>query len=192
MTELVPIAPTVSEGLILPPSPPVTDQSGRVFIVFVDDMHIQHKDTIQTRKIMEKIRDTPIHEGDLIGIVSTGHSSLEVDLTHDVKKKRFNEAINRVSGSALSPQEIIDASQTADGRLVSGTTRSSPSRPLRHAGAGGKAEPPQGLHLSERGLQLQSVYAFASRTCRKCTRAAFRSLIRPSPARRGRQPDVYR
>jgi VWFA-related protein len=115
MTELVPTAPVVSEGLILPPSPPVTDQSGRVFIVFVDDMHIQHRDTIQTRKIMEKIRDTLIHEGDLIGIVSTGYSSLEVDLTYDVKKKRFNEAINRVSGSALSPQEIIDASQTADG-----------------------------------------------------------------------------
>jgi len=115
MTELVPIAPVASEGLILPPSPPVTDQSGRVFIIFVDDMHIQHKDTIATRKIMEKIRDTLVHEGDLIGIVSTGYSSLEVDLTYDVKKKRFNEAINRVSGSALSPQEIIDASQTADG-----------------------------------------------------------------------------
>jgi VWFA-related protein len=115
MTELVPVAPTVSEGLILPPSPPVTDQSGRVFIVFVDDMHIQHKDTIAARKILQSIRDTLIHEGDLIGIVSTGYSSLEVDLTYDVKKKRFNEAINRVSGSALSPQEIIDASQTADG-----------------------------------------------------------------------------
>jgi len=115
MTELVPTAPTVSEGLILPPSPPVTDQSGRVFIVFVDDMHIQHKDTIQARKILQTIRDTLIHEGDLIGIVSTGYSSLEVDLTYDIKKKRFNEAINRVSGSALSPQEIIEASQTADG-----------------------------------------------------------------------------
>jgi VWFA-related protein len=115
MTELVPIAPTVSEGLILPPSPPVTDQSGRVFIIFVDDMHIQHKDTISARQILKTIRDTLIHEGDLIGIVSTGYSSLEVDLTYDVKKKRFDEAINRVSGSALSPQEIIDASQTADG-----------------------------------------------------------------------------
>jgi VWFA-related protein len=115
MTELVPTAPVVSEGLILPPSPPVTDQSGRVFIIFVDDMHIQHKDTISARKILQTIRDTLIHEGDLIGIVSTGYSSLEVDLTYDVKKKRFTEAINRVSGSALSPQEIIEASQTADG-----------------------------------------------------------------------------
>jgi VWFA-related protein len=115
MTELVPIAPVVSEGLILPPSPPPTDQSGRVFIIFVDDMHIQHKDTIQTKKILQSIRDTLIHEGDLIGIVSTGYSSLEVDLTYDVKKKRINEAIGRVSGSALSPQDIMTGSNTSDG-----------------------------------------------------------------------------
>lgn len=115
MTELVPVVQPVSEGLILPPSPPVTDQSGRVFIIFIDDMHIQHKDTTLTRQILGQIRDTLIHDGDLIGIVSTGFSSVEVDLTYDVKKKRFNEAINKVQGSALSPQEIINASQTADG-----------------------------------------------------------------------------
>ena len=115
MTELVPIVQPVSEGLILPPSPPVTDQSGRVFIIFIDDMHIQARTAIQTKQILKQIRDTLLHEGDLIGIVSTGYSSIEVDLTYDVKKKRLNEAIERVSGSALSPQEIINASQTADG-----------------------------------------------------------------------------
>jgi VWFA-related protein len=115
MTQVVPVAPAVREGLILPPSPPVADQSGRVFIIFVDDMHIQFKNTSQARTILRNIRDTLVHEGDLIGIVSTGYSSLEVGLNYDVKKKRFNEAINRTSGSALSPQEIIDASQTADG-----------------------------------------------------------------------------
>jgi hypothetical protein len=52
---------------------------------------------------------------DLVGIVSTGYSSLEVNLNYDVKKKRFNEAIEHVSGTALSPQDIIAASQTADG-----------------------------------------------------------------------------
>jgi len=115
MTELVPIVPQATEGLILPPSPPVTDQSGRVFIVFVDDMHIQHKDTISARNILKQVRDTLVHDGDLIGIVSTGYSSIEVNLAYDIKKRRFNEAIEKVSGSALSPQEIINASQTADG-----------------------------------------------------------------------------
>ena len=115
MTELVPVAQPVSEGLILPPSPPPTDQSGRVFIIFIDDMHIQAKTTPQVRQILKQIRDTLIHEGDLIGMVSTGFSSIEVDLNYDLKKKRFNEAIEKTSGSALSPQEILNASQTADG-----------------------------------------------------------------------------
>ena len=115
MTQEVPVAPVVREGLILPPSPPMADQSGRVFIIFVDDMHIQFKNTSQAKEILRKIRDTLVHDGDLIGIVSTGYSTLEVDVTNDVKHNRFNRAISRTSGSALSPQEIIAASQTADG-----------------------------------------------------------------------------
>jgi VWFA-related protein len=114
MTQEVPVAPVVKEGLILPPSPPKADQSGRVFIIFVDDMHIQFRNTSQTRTILRNIRDTLIHD-DLVGIVSTGYSSLAVDVTYDVNHKRLNEAISRTSGSALSPQEIIAASQTAEG-----------------------------------------------------------------------------
>ena len=114
MSQFVPAAPAASEGLILPPSPPVTDQLGRVFIIFVDDMHIQFSNTSRTKSILRDIRDTLIHD-DLVGIVSTGYSSLEVNLNYDINKKRFNEAIDRVSGTALSPQDIINASQTADG-----------------------------------------------------------------------------
>jgi VWFA-related protein len=114
MSQFVPAAPAASEGLILPPSPPVTDQLGRVFIIFVDDMHIQFTNTSRTKSILRDIRDTLIHD-DLVGIVSTGFSSLEVNLNYDINKKRFNEAIDRVSGTALSPQDIINASQTADG-----------------------------------------------------------------------------
>jgi VWFA-related protein len=111
-TERMPTAPTVSERQILPQAPPVTDV-GRVFILLVDDIHIQFKDTIATRKILQAIRDTVLLDGDLIGIVSTGHSSPQLGLT--LNKKQFNEAINKVAGSALSPKEIIDASQTPAG-----------------------------------------------------------------------------
>ena len=111
-TELVPTAPTVSERQILPQAPPVTD-AGRVFILLVDDIHIQFQETIRTRKILQTIRDTVLLDGDLIGIVSTGSSSPQLGLT--LNKKQFNEAINRVAGSGLSPKEIFDASQTAAG-----------------------------------------------------------------------------
>lgn len=115
MTQLAPTTQPASEGLILPPSPPPTDQSGRVFIIFIDDKHIQPKNAILAKQILRQIRDTLIHDGDLVAIVSTGFSTIEVDLAYDVKKKRLNEAIEKTSGSAMTPQEIINASQTVEG-----------------------------------------------------------------------------
>jgi VWFA-related protein len=108
-----PVART--EGLILPPAAPPKDVSGRIFIVFIDDMHLQALDSIKTRKLLELIRDTVLHENDLVGIVSTGYSSIAVDLNYDYEHRRMNEAIKKVMGSALTPSEIINGAQMSDG-----------------------------------------------------------------------------
>ena len=108
-----PVART--EGLILPPAAPPKDVSGRIFIVFIDDMHLQALDSIKTRKLLELIRDTVLHENDLVGIVSTGYSSIAVDLNYDYEHRRMNEAIKKVMGSALTPAEIINGAQMSDG-----------------------------------------------------------------------------
>ena len=115
ISDIAPTASVVSEGLILPPQKVVTDTSGRVFIIFIDDMHLQPLDSIKARKVLEDIRDTLIHEGDLIALVSTGYSSIQTELTYDFKNRRFNEAINKTMGSGMTVQEIIQANQTADG-----------------------------------------------------------------------------
>jgi VWFA-related protein len=108
-----PVAAT--EGLILPPAAPPKDVSGRIFIVFIDDMHLQALDSIKTRKLLELIRDTVLHENDLVGIVSTGYSSIAIDLNYDYGHRRLNEAIKKVMGSAPSPSEIINGAQMSDG-----------------------------------------------------------------------------
>jgi VWFA-related protein len=115
LTETAPVVAVRREGLILPPTKPSTDMSGRVFIIFIDDMHLQALDSIKARQVLKDIRDNLLHEGDLIAIVSTGYSSIQVDLTYDVKKKRFTEAIEKVLGSGMTPREIIDAAQTREG-----------------------------------------------------------------------------
>ena len=115
LTEIAPTAAPVSEGLILPPQKTVTDQSGRIFIIFIDDMHLQPLDSIKARNVLQQIRDTIIHEGDLIALVSTGYSSIATELTYDIKKARFNEAINKTMGSGMTVQEIISANQTQEG-----------------------------------------------------------------------------
>jgi VWFA-related protein len=104
-----------TEGLILPPAGPPKDVSGRIFIIFIDDMHLQALDSIKTRKVLEDIRDTILHPNDLIGIVSTGYSSIAIDLNYDYNNRRMNEAIKKVMGSALSPTDIINGAQMSDG-----------------------------------------------------------------------------
>ena len=116
LTEIAPtVAAPVSEGLILPPQKAVTDQSGRIFIIFIDDMHLQPLDSIKAKEVLKQIRDTLIHDGDLVALVSTGFSSIATELSYDYKRARFNEAINKTMGSGMTVQEIISANQTQEG-----------------------------------------------------------------------------
>ena len=49
----------------------------------------------------------------MFGIVSTGPSSIAIDLTYD--RKRLDEAINKISGAGLKPNEILDVPDGAQG-----------------------------------------------------------------------------
>lgn len=107
--------PPRTEGIILPAARPPADTSGRIFIIFIDDMHLQALDTPMVRDVLKQIRDTLVHDGDLIGIVSSGYSSIAIDLTYDYGHRRFTEAINKVMGSGMSPEEIISTPEGSDG-----------------------------------------------------------------------------
>ena len=102
--------PPVQEGILLPPPRPTNDASGRIFLIFVDDLHMDFRNTGRIRDLFKKISKELIHDGDMFGIVSTGYSSIEQDMTYD--RKRLDEAINKISGGGLKPSEII---QTPDG-----------------------------------------------------------------------------
>ena len=49
----------------------------------------------------------------MFGIVSTGPSSLAIDMTYD--RKRLDEAIEKISGAGLSPKDILDAPDGSQG-----------------------------------------------------------------------------
>jgi len=102
-----------SEGLVLPPTRPVSDVSGRIFVFFVDDLHLQFGSTGRVRELFKKISKQLLHDGDLFGIVSSGPSSISVQMTYD--KRRLDEAINKMTGAELKPEEIIEQSGTAPG-----------------------------------------------------------------------------
>src|SRR6187399_3106074 len=43
------------EGIILPPARPVTDVSGRIFLFFVDDLHVEFTNTGRLRDLFKRI-----------------------------------------------------------------------------------------------------------------------------------------
>jgi VWFA-related protein len=105
--------PPLQEGILLPPPRPTNDASGRIFMIFVDDLHMDFRNTGRIRDLFKKIEKELVHDGDMFGIVSTGPSSIAIDMTYD--RKRLDEAINKISGAGLKPDEIISTPDGSQG-----------------------------------------------------------------------------
>lgn len=98
----------IREGLILPSArPAVADTSGRLFMIFIDDLHLQPANTLATRDLLRKVRDTLVQDNDLVGFVSSGRSSIALDPAYDPDHRRFNDVIGKVIGSGATPDEIV-------------------------------------------------------------------------------------
>jgi len=108
---LPPAAP--QEGIILPRNKPASDTAGRVFLIVIDDLHLDFQQTLKTRTLLKEMLKSLIHDGDMFGIVSTGTSSLSIQLTYD--RQVLDSAIEKISGGALKPKEIIEGAQGPNG-----------------------------------------------------------------------------
>jgi VWFA-related protein len=107
-----PPAPT-QEGIILPPSRPRNDAAGRIFLIIVDDLHLNFRETGRIRDLFKKISKLLVHDGDMFAMVSTGPSSIAVDPTYD--RKVLEDSIKKISGSGLKPSDIIQGPEGAEG-----------------------------------------------------------------------------
>jgi VWFA-related protein len=107
-----PPAPT-QEGIILPVSRPRNDAAGRIFLIIVDDLHLDFRNTGRIRDLFKRISNTLVHEGDMFAIVSTGPSSLAIDPTYD--RKILDDAIKKITGNGLKPSDIIQGPDGAEG-----------------------------------------------------------------------------
>jgi VWFA-related protein len=87
--------------------------SGRIFLFFVDDLHLQFHNTGRVRDLFKRISKELVHDGDMFGIVSSGPSSIAVDMTYD--RSRLDEAIKKIAGNELKPTDIINGPSGAEG-----------------------------------------------------------------------------
>ena len=108
-----PPPPPAQEGIILPAQRPTNDAAGRIFLIFVDDLHLDFRNTGRIRELFKKISKTLVHDGDMFGIVSTGPSSLAIDLTYD--RQVLDAAIKKITGNGLRPNDIIEGAESSEG-----------------------------------------------------------------------------
>jgi VWFA-related protein len=107
--------PAAPEGIVLPTAPrrAVSDTAGRVLLIFVDDLHFEPEYTPHVRKLVETIAETLLHEGDLIAMISSGPSAIEIGLTYD--RKLVASAASRIRGAGLTAGEIFKMLESSQG-----------------------------------------------------------------------------
>lgn len=104
----------VPEGLVLPQAKPRTaDVAGRVLLIFIDDLHFEAEISPHVRRVMQQIADTLVHEGDLVTVLSSGPSFIEIGPTYD--KKAVVEAVGKIRGSGLIPPDIMRMLESPQG-----------------------------------------------------------------------------
>ena len=111
--QALPAPPKPQPGIILPPARPTNDAAGRIFVIFVDDLHLDFRNTGRIRELFKTVATELIHEGDMFAVVSSGPASIEIPLTYD--RRRLDEALKKVTGGGLRPNEILDQPDGAQG-----------------------------------------------------------------------------
>jgi VWFA-related protein len=104
---------TQREGIVLPPPRPTNDTAGRIFVFFLDDLHLNFRESARVKQLVKKLREQLVHDGDMFSVVSTGPSSIAIDMTYN--PKRLDEAASKIAGNGLSPNEIIEGGTGSEG-----------------------------------------------------------------------------
>jgi VWFA-related protein len=108
--------PPVPEGIVLPNAarkPVAADVAGRVILIYVDDLHFDVEYTPHVRRLIDTLVTNLLHEGDMVAMVSSGPSSLEIGLTYD--RKLIVSAASKIRGSGITTEEIFQMMETSQG-----------------------------------------------------------------------------
>jgi VWFA-related protein len=91
------------------PSAPADSHPQNLWLILVDDLHIDFRSSGHLRTLLKTISSAVIQDGDVAGSVSTGPSSIAIDLTAD--REHLGRGLGRATGSSLLPKDIGGALQ---------------------------------------------------------------------------------
>jgi hypothetical protein len=83
---------------------PVTE-APVTWLIFVDDLHIDFRDTGFVRKLLTSIATDLIRDGDSFAVRSSGPSSLSIALSSN--RALLDAAIPKMSGAGLNPADVV-------------------------------------------------------------------------------------
>jgi VWFA-related protein len=114
-TSLTPAATAAPEGIVLPsaPSPAAAGSTGRVLLIFVDDLHFEPEYTPHVRRLVDTLSTTLLRDGDLTAMVSSGPSAIQIGPTYD--RKAVASAASKIRGSGLTAAEVFRMLETSEG-----------------------------------------------------------------------------
>jgi hypothetical protein len=92
-----------------PPDPP------RAFLLFIDDLQLDFRQTPRTRALMQRLLRDVARDGDVWSVVTTGTSAVNVPPTTDLTA--INTAVSRVTGNGLKPAERMPAAPGSSAAL---------------------------------------------------------------------------
>jgi hypothetical protein len=82
------------------------------WVVFVDDLHLDFRNTGRIRDLLRRIGTEVIHDGDTFSVAASGPSKAAVPFTTD--RARFAGAVKMVAGNGLRPSDFTTDIGTAD------------------------------------------------------------------------------
>ena len=100
-----PPPPPAQEGIILPPSRPRNDAAGRIFLIFVDDLHLDFRNTGRIRDLFKQISKTWSTKATCSASSRPARRRSPSSSTYD--RKILDEAIKKITGDGLKPTDII-------------------------------------------------------------------------------------
>jgi VWFA-related protein len=103
------------EGIVLPAARrrDSGDAAGRLFLIFIDDLHFEAEYTPHVRRLVQTLATTLLHDGDLAAMVSSGPSAIEIEPTRD--RTLIARAASKIRGSGLAADEIMHRPETSEG-----------------------------------------------------------------------------
>jgi VWFA-related protein len=82
----------------------VRDPTGIAWLIFVDDLHVDFRNTGHLRKLLKSISTDVIRYDDIVAVRSSGPPRLSIDVTAD--KQLLEDVIQKTHGNGLKASDI--------------------------------------------------------------------------------------